>query len=156
MVNVTSFYIVFNRLIHNFIFISYEKFIKVIYNKKCYIINNNNFIKHKKLFQIYFLSLIATKNSNSLEIDMYLGDDDICDIEFIYGSLSRHYNNEMNKFNDNYSFSPLTKYQFKNPLRTKEPVRETSMRKQNKLIKTINYDLYGFEPVPIIDEFIYK
>lgn len=151
MLVVTSFYTNFNNIIHNFIFIKYENYMKVIYNRKSVIISLDKFIKYKTLFQIYFISLICTKNSNNLVSDYYWNDNRI-----IYGSLSRHYNFTNNRFNDNFSFNYITKYSHKNPLNSNEPKRETSMKKQNKLLKTIYYDLNGFNPVQIIDDIIYS
>ena len=151
MVSISSFYTVFNGLIHNFIFITYNKFIKIIYNKKSVIISQDNFIKNKTLFQIYFLSLICTENTNNVEVHLYLTGE-IQYTEYIYGTMAKHYNIITNSFNDNYSFNPLTKNYLKNPLKSSEPKMETSMKKQNKLFKNIKYDLYGFDPASVINE----
>lgn len=151
MVGISSFYTVFNKIIHNFIFITYKSFIKIIYNKKSVIISFNNFIKNKNLFQIYFLSLICTKNTNEVETNIYLTGD-IQYTEYVYGTYAKQYNSTYNNFDMDYIFNPLTKNYLKNPLKSSEPKRETSMKKQNKLFKSIRYDLNGFEPSKIIGE----
>lgn len=150
MVRISSFYTVFNKIIHNFIFITYEKFIKIIYNKKSIIISLNNFIKQKKLFQIYFLSLTCTQNTNLVDVHIYLTGE-IQYPEYVYGTYAKQFNVINNNFDENYSFNPLTKNYLKNPLKSNEPKRETSMRKQNKLFKNIRYDLNGFDSEQIID-----
>lgn len=149
MVSISSFYTVFNGLIHNFIFITYKKFVKIIYNKKSIIISQDNFIKNKTLFQIYFLSLISTQNTNYVEVQLYLTGE-IQYVEYVYGTAAKHYNIASNTFSNNYIFNPLTKNYLKNPLKSSEPTRETSMKKQNKLLKNIRYDLNGFEPASVI------
>jgi len=155
MIKVTSFYTVFNGIIHNFVFIYYDNFIKIIYNKKSIILSHENFIKQKELFQIYFISLICTKNSDNVEKDMVYRTDD-SQKEFVYGSLSKHYNEYYKRFDNHYSFNPLTKFSFKNPLNSKQPSRESSKRKQMKMLKVIHYDLNGFDPIEIIDDIFYR
>lgn len=149
MVNISGFYTVFNGIIHNFIFITYNKFIKIIYNKKSIVLNFDNFIKNTKLFQIYFLSLICTENTNHTETNIYLVGC-IQYTEYVYGTMIKPYNDVYKKFEDDYIFNPMTKNYLKNPLKSKEPKRETSIKKQNKLLKNIYYDLNGFEPNLII------
>ena len=56
--------------------------------------------------------------------------------------MIRKYNFNHNSFENNYSFNEIKK----NYMRSNEPKRESSMRKQKKLLKMIYYDLNGFEP----------
>jgi hypothetical protein len=127
MISITGFYIVFNSIEHNFVFITYDNYVKIIYNKKIVNINLENLIKIKQLFQIYFLSFISSN---------YNYNDNIKRI------MIRKYNFNHNSFDNNYSFNEIKK----NYMRSNEPKRESSMRKQKKLLKMIYYDLNGFEP----------
>jgi hypothetical protein len=57
MISITGFYTVFNSIEHNFVFITYDNYVKIIYNKKIVNINLENLIKIKQLFWSVFLIL---------------------------------------------------------------------------------------------------
>lgn len=150
MVSISGFYTVFNSIEHNFIFITYEKYVKIIYNRKSVIISLDNLIKNKKLFQIYFLSFVCTEDSSNAETNIYLLGY-IQYTAYIYGTMIRQYNQTYQTFDNDYKFNPMTKNYVRNPFLSQEPKRESSNKKQNKLLKNIKYDLISFEPNKIIN-----
>jgi hypothetical protein len=109
---------------------------KVYLNYKSIIINIENFEKsHIILYQIYILSLKCTENSK--EISSIVGENNEC----IYGVLTKSIRFQY-QISDKYDFIILKKRFLKNPLRSQEPKRETSIKKQKKFSSMVLYE-YG-------------
>ena len=135
MVEVSCFYIHYNRDPLNFTFIKYEKFMKIIFQKRIIIIALENFKNYQLLFDLYILSLLCTEDSSK--------------IDYIYNSLDGKvvYCVSTEKMGKNIGFYgendiiPLEKNSFKNPLLSQETKKESSLKKQNKLLKML-YNYY--------------
>ena len=67
MVEISCFYIHYNCIPINFTFIKYEKFIKIILQKRDIIIRFENLKNHQLLFNFYILSLLCTKNTSKID-----------------------------------------------------------------------------------------
>jgi len=138
-----------------FIFIKYDRFIKIKYGNenKSIIIKIENLKKNKLLFNFYILSILITNNiSKNYEISSFYG---ICsydkynfvDFEKTWLKISNY---------DKFSFIEFEKIWVKNHFLSQEPKKETSIKKQKKFIKMINnyYD-YGdiTDPIYLINIF---
>ncbi len=147
MVEVSCFYIHSNNSI-NFTFIKFNNFMKVILNKTSVILTNKQIIENSKLFQIYVLSLLCTKDTSSIEViynDRYKKN--------FYGIAARKYW-QCNYYTDEYEIIELEKSNFKNPrnpLKMMEPKRESGMKKIRKFMKLFN--LIRINPLESIQEY---
>jgi len=110
---------------------------KIHLNEKTIIIAIENLKKFELLFQLYILSLLCTEDLN-----VYINNS-------VYGvyteTISSH-----SYFNGHYKFVGLQKKEDKNPLFSKEPIRETSIKKQKKFMKALNSDFEFFLPLNAI------
>lgn len=132
MIEISCFYIYYDQIPMNFTFIKYEKFMKILFQSKMIIIEINNLKKFKFLFQIYILSLLCTEDTSK-----------ICCYNDIYGvSTQIIWNNRhLTKY---YDIIILKINKSKNPLLSQEPKRETSVKKQKKLLKSF-YKFYNLD-----------
>ena len=128
MIEISCFYVDYKTKPVNITFIKYNKFIKIIFDKKEIILSFVNLINCKILFEFYILSLLCTEDTSN-----------IGHITIIYGNSTEIIDKNLN-FTGFYDFIILEKRRFKNPLLSKEPKRETSNKKQNKFFKSLfNY-----------------
>jgi hypothetical protein len=137
------------RLFHNFIFIQFEKFVKVYYNTKAIILTNEELISNKVLFQIFIISLLLTENTSIISSVKNKN-------KKIYGVSTLLHWNKSNYMNY-YGVIEFEKLVSKNPLNMMEPKRDNSDKKKRKFFKTFNnFCKYDFikEPITIINEFI--
>ena len=162
-VEVSCFYIHYNREPINFTFIKYEKFMKITVQGKNMSIEIENLKYYSILYYMYILSLLCTKNTSEIsvidnsdsEIENY-DDDSVKNDKIQYGILTQKFWKCL-YFRENYSVIQLEHKSFKNPLLSKEPTRETSVKKQLKIIKRINSlvdrRLLPYS-LPIIDKYL--
>lgn len=139
MIEISCFYVHhYNRDPINFTFIKYDKFIKIILQMRKIIIEIKNLKNYKTLFQFYILSLLCTKNTSKIsKISDYDSDDENeLNKNYVkyYGVSTLKYWKSLH-FTYNYETILLEKNCLKNPLFSEEPKRETSFKKQKKLLK---------------------
>lgn len=135
MVEISCYYNHYNRDPLHFIFIKYEKFMKIVFQKRSIIIAIENFKDYQLLFDIYILSLLCTEDTS--KIDSTYNE--------VYGRVVYGVSTEKRwkdiEFYGKFGIIPLDKNYFKNPFLSLEPKRESSIKKQNKLLKMLNgYD----------------
>lgn len=151
MVSVSCFYIHYNREPLNFIFIKYEKFIKILLNNKSIILSINELISYRELFNIYIISLLLTEDTSKINSE-------IIDKKKYYGISTIKYWKNI-RLTSYYTTIFLERYSHKNPLNTLEPKRSTSFKKINKFMK-IFYEYYDNEyiinPIELINEYYFK
>ena len=134
MVEISCFYIEFycNPVI--FVFIRYEKFMKIILNGMKIIISIENLKKYEMLFQFYVLSLLCTEDTSK-----------ICCVNNDYGISTKQYRKNNFIYRDydfiyrDYDFIKLDKDLLKKSFVSQEPNEETGYEKLNKFLKTICY-----------------
>lgn len=150
--SISCFY--FRRHINSFkfIFIHYEKFIKVIINCKSVIITKKELTLNSRLFQIYIISLLLTEDMHNIK--QLVNNDDLLD-KPLYGIKTYWYMYSYNnmKLSKNTIFTVLPK----NPLNYNYPKRSSSSKKIKKLIKLIDsfYIYYKINDISfIISEYI--
>lgn len=154
MIEVSCFYVHYNRDPVNFTFIKYDKFMKIIVQKRKIIIKIENLKNYKTLYQFYILSLLCTEDTSKI---YYVNDDVFDENQVVCGISTQKYWKNL-YFSYYYEIIILEKNYFKNPFFSQEPKRETSIKKQKKLFKMIsNYDDDGhiFHPLCYINNFQY-
>lgn len=129
-----------------FIFIKYEKFMKIFLQEKEVVIAIENLKNFEMLFDFYILSLLCVNDDcTSTNYDSYV----------FHGISTHKYENEYHSYRD-YHLVEFVNDWMKNPFLSQEPKRETSAKKINKLLKII-YNFYKsgeFEhPVSMIETF---
>jgi len=133
MIEITCFYIHFNREPVNFTFIKYEKFMKIFFQSKKIIIAIENLRNYHLLFQFYILSLLCTENSKEIStISNSRGDK-------VYYGVSTHKYWKNFYFANYYDIILFEEKQTKNPFHSQEPKRETSIKKIRKFLKSLNH-----------------
>ena len=138
-----------NKIPYNFIFIKYEKFVKVIVNSKSVILQNEVLASNKQLFQFFTLSLLLTDDTS---IVSYVKDKN----KIKYGVETLRYWNKP-RIADYHGFVELDKSSYKNPLNTMEPKRQTGDKKLRKFFKLFNFFCNNEiveDPIIIFNEFI--
>ena len=135
----------------NFTFIKYEKFMKICVQEKVITILIEK-LKHYEIFyNIYILSLLCSKDTSQI---CQIIDEEINCIK--YGVLTKKNWNGFYFYKD-YDVISLESNSFRNPFLSREPKRETSFRKQNKVLKLIrNFPEFTIFPnsFSLIDMFI--
>jgi hypothetical protein len=128
----------------NIIFIKYDNYIRISLNYKSIILSIDQFINNYKLFQIYLISVILTENTSIIDLM-------IINKKRFYGiSTMRYWKNVY------LTMSYKTIFINKNPLKSKEPTRMTSIKKINKFMKTFSNlykDGYIINPVFVFYEY---
>jgi hypothetical protein len=135
----------------NIVFIKYEKFMKIILQKRMIVIKIIKLKTIQKLFQFYILSLLTSNNITTIySIYNFKKNNIIFGIStqkiWKYLSLSK-----------GYDIIPIEKNSTRNPLLSQEPKRETGMKKMKKFMKMLYYYYdknYINDPVIIIDNYI--
>lgn len=151
MTEFSCFYIHYNRNPVNFTFIKYEKFMKIMLQDRTIVIEFQNLKNYKILFDFYILSLLCTENTSKIDY-MY----DEMDETIIYG-ISTEKIWKYLYFYGKYDNIILEKKRCKNPLLSKEPKKETSLRKIKKVIKMIdNYYITGHIKDPLTTIKLYQ
>lgn len=150
MVEISCFYIHYNREPINMTFIKYDKFIKIFLDSKRIIISFNTLVKNNILYRYYILSLLCTKDSSKIEYFRNNGN------LYRYGINTEVLWKNM-YFTGYYEIIELDYKSHKNPFNTQEPKRESSLKKQKKLLKQI-LNLYFHDciddPMILIDNYI--
>lgn len=144
MVSISCFYNHYNRTPYNFTFIQFDKYVKVIINYRAIILTYDMLISNKKLFEFFILSLLCTKDTETISI-----------IDNKYGVITQHYWKHL-RFTDYYEYEILSKSYHRSPLNAKEPTRISSskkIKKFNKLFNTYMSDRID-NPVKLIEEYI--
>ena len=148
---ISCFYIYYNHQTPvNITFIKYNKYFKILFlNKKPIILLFKEFMQIPRLFEWYILSLMTTKEINKV----YYNDDN--KKYGIYSQMNwrRYY------FKDDYELIYLENHSNKNPLKSQEPKRQSSIKKIKKFVKAYNYYLninYLEKPFELLDELIFK
>ena len=132
MPSISCFYNNYDFNHFKFIFIEFEKYVKIVFNCKAIILKKEDLILNKKLLQVYILSLILTKDTSRI---YSITDEDTKKI--IYGILTIWYWKELQSLN-RYQFSMLEKARSKNPLKASEPKRSSGDKKIKKFFKSFD------------------
>lgn len=143
MIEVSCFYIHYNIHPLNFTFIKYKKFIKVCVENRVINILIKNLKNYTILYDLYILSLLCTENPSQIEKTMININDKI---KYIYEVSTEKYWKTL-YFYGKYTPETLEMKAYKNPFLSQEPKRETSMKKQYKLLKQV-YELYDSDLLP--------
>lgn len=109
----------------NITFIKFDSYIKIIFNGRAVILNNQQLLSNYELFQIYLLSLILTENTSKINNN-----------DNYYGVVAKIWENFY--LSSSYIFVLLEKTAHKNPFNAKEPKRPTSSKKINKFMWIFN------------------
>ena len=125
MIEISCFYIHYNRNPVNFTFIKYEKFMKIIFQTKKIVIPIEKLKNHQLLFQFYILSLLCTEDPSK-----------VSRVRNGYGISTEKFWKYIEFYQD-YDVITLEKDRKKNPLSSQEPKRETSAKKQKKFFKLL-------------------
>lgn len=125
MIEISCFYIHYNRVPVNFTFIKYEKFMKIIFQTKKIVIPIEKLKNNQLLFQFYILSLLCTEDPSK-----------VSRVRNGYGVSTEKFWKYIEFYRD-YDVITLEKDRMKNPLSSQEPKRETSVKKQNKFLKLL-------------------
>lgn len=129
MVEISCYYVHYNRNPINFTFVKYEKFMKIIFQQRVICIALENLQNDEVLYGVYILSLLCTEDTSKIN---YTWNER--NRKRVY-SISTEKTWKNRSFYGKYDFITLEKNCFKNPLLSQEPTKETSLKKQNKLLK---------------------
>lgn len=149
--SISCFYVHYNHNPHNFTFIKFEKFVKVILNSKAVIMTIQQLVENIQLFKIFKLSLLLTKDTTQVS-----SFDNFIIGKILYGVLTERYwkNLRLTEYDELILFE---KSPTRNPLNASEPKRASSRKKLNKFHKLFERVLNsGFikEPEVIMNEFL--
>jgi len=144
------YYRLWTRKPFTFIFVKFEKFVKVMLDHKAVILTNEELASNPELFQMFVLSLLLTENTS--KVDSVINDDN----KISYGVSSYQYwNSSRPKFE--LCFNELEKSRTKNPLNAREPTRASSDKKVRKFFKSFR-EFYENEmikdPSIIVEEYL--
>jgi hypothetical protein len=134
---VSCFYINYNRDPVNIIFINFDNFIKVMFNRRSIILTKNQLVFNHELFQIYVISLILTEDTSKVKKVMI-------DDKVYYGISTMRYWKNLYLTNF-YKIISLEKSAHRNPLNAREPKRESSQKKYNKFIRSFYNYYYSYD-----------
>ena len=141
-------YRLWDRIPYNFIFIKFEKFVKVIINSRVVIFRNDELASHQRLFQIFTLSLLLTEDASIVSTVM-----DKNKVKYGVSTL-RHW--KKSRIANYYGFVELDKSNTRNPLNAMEPKRASSDKKMRKFFKLFNCFYFNEmikDPLIIFEEF---
>ncbi len=130
MVTISSFHNHYNRNPVNFIFIKFEKFVKVNLNDCSVILTNKDLVSNFQLFQIFKLSLLCTEDTSNIQETVVFD-------ETVLG-ISTQWYWKKTQFRKYYSFIELFNTNKRNPLNAQEPKRSSSAKKIRKFNKLFN------------------
>ena len=124
MVSISCFYNHYNRFSLNLIFITYDRYIKIICNEKAVIMTKEQLTWNKDMYEFYILSLILTEDDRF--ITKIEGEK-----HYVISTKKYWKNLYLTKYYDNIE---IPKY-IRNPLNSQEPKRHSSFKKIRKFIK---------------------
>lgn len=150
MVSVSCFnvHVRYNYEPVSFLFIEYEKFIKIHLKYRKVILTKNQLVSNVKLFQIYKLSLLCTEDSSSVIKIKRLD-------KISYGICTMRYWKSCH-FKNYYDIVEIEKDLLRDPLISMEPKRATSNKKIKKFERLFESYIINLiiEPKELISEFI--
>ena len=150
MTTVSCFYYrLWRRQQFNFTFIKFEKFVKIILDRKVVILTNKELVSNPELFKIFLLSLLLTENTS--KVDSVINNNKI-----IYGITSFQYLNSSQPKLE-MRFNEFEKSKNKNPLNARAPIRTSSDKKIRKFFKSFDkfYDNdMIIEPKYVIEDYL--
>ena len=117
----------------NIVFIKYEKFMKIYVQEKMMTILIEKLKYYELFYNIYLLSLLCTIDTSHICKKFKKKDKRIS-----YGIYTKRNSHNLYIY-DYYDVIELQSNRFKNPFLSKEPKRETSFKKQNKIFKLVRY-----------------
>lgn len=146
MVEISCFYIYYTSKPINFIFITYENYVRIILNDKSIILEKKELAVNKILFQFYILSLLCTKDTSKITKDYNRRYKNI-----VYSISTRKYWKCMYYTNEYDNINILSK----DPFKTQEPKRQSSAKKYRKLMKQLNLyiSILRINPIQCIIEY---
>jgi hypothetical protein len=150
MPSISCFYNHYNRQPINFIFIEFEKFVKVMLNARSVILKKEDLASNPRLLQIFMLSLVLTEDTLTV---FPIVDHETNKIAYALSTIWYWKNLRMT---DHYHLSLLEKSSSKNPLNASEPKRASSSKKVRKFFKSLNVIFDNEmvkEPIDIFNEF---
>ncbi len=153
--SISCFYFHTNINSFKFVFVEYEKFIKVIINSKSVIIEKKELPLNPRLFQLYLLSLLLTEDIENIK--KLVDNDDLSKKPLYYINTNWYmcFNKKNMELTKNTICTILPKN--KNPLNANYPKRSSSSKKIKKLIKFID-SFYNYNKINnislIISEYI--
>ncbi len=130
--SISCYYLHYNRQPYNFTFIKFEKFVKVLLNNRVVVMTFKQLVENTKLFKIFQLSLLLTKDTTQIATSVNETTGDV-----MYGVITKWYWKHL-RISEFEKFTVLEKSQYKNPLKSCEPKRESSRKKINKFLKLFN------------------
>jgi len=154
MPTISCFYINYNRDPINIIFIKYENFVKVIFNRRAVILTNNQFVSSEELFNTYLISLILTEDTSKIDrVNI--------DNKIYYGVSTMRYWKNLYLTNF-YKIISLEKSAHRNPLNSLEPKRASGHKKYSKFMRYFcnsycyeGYEGYIVRPCQLLKEYCF-
>ena len=151
--SVSCFYNHFSHEPFNFTFIKYEKFIIVNMNEKSVVLTIRQLVSNVRLFQLYKLSLLLTKDVNNVETskkEAYYASDGHC--IYGYGTWSRLYWKQL-YLREDYEFIAFINSPTTNPMERKAPLKKSNRNKIARFFRKFN-NLYNDERLKEPNEII--
>ena len=152
MIEISCFYVHYNRCPINITFIKYDKFMKIILQNRTISIRIENIIEYQFLVDFYILSLLCTKDTSKIDYEINNKG------QIFYGVSTKRLWKGL-YFMREYEIITLEKNFFKNPLLSQEPRRETGNKKIRKFMKEF-YSYYDsnllHDPLELLPMFISK
>ena len=152
MIEISCFYVHYNRCPINITFIKYDKFMKIILQNRTISIRIENIIEYQFLVDFYILSLLCTKDTSKIDYEINNKG------QVFYGVSTKRLWKCL-YFMREYEIITLEKNFFKNPLLSQEPRRETGTKKIRKFMKEF-YSYYDsnllHDPHELLPIFISK
>jgi hypothetical protein len=136
MVTISCFYRSCNPTPIKFIFIQFERFVKVMFYDKIVILTYEQIVSNIYLFEMFKLSLLCTEDSSRIYKNSY---NENCvstrqylrRLEFTDTNILQEFEN----FSNIYQLVELDKVKTRNPLLAQEPKRASSSKKIRKFAK---------------------
>ena len=155
--SISCYYNHFNHEPFNFTFIKYEKFIVVNLNAKSVVLTIKQLTSNVRLFQIYKLSLLLTRETDKSypsTVDRFIASDGR--ILEVFGTWTRRYWKQ-SSIEESYEFTNFANSPIGNPLEESEPTIASTNSKIRRFFRYIKY-LYKMErlkePNEIIGEYL--
>ena len=136
--SISCFYYDFNPELYYFTFIKYEKFIFIYLNMKSVILTIKQLVSNIRLFQIYKLSLLLTKDADKIDTsNIYIYKSSDGTYQPVYGTWIRRYYKNFTRMN-NYEYVPFLDLPMENPMEVGEPPKRSKDNKIQKFFKFFN------------------
>ena len=150
MPSISCFYNHYNRESINFMFIEFEKFVKVVLNAKSVILKKEDLASNPRLLQVFMLSLVLTEDTSTVYSFINRETNQLA-----YGQSTIWYWKNL-RMTEYYHISMFEKSISRNPLNASEPKRASSSKKVRKFFKLFNsiFDRQMVkDPIDIFNEF---